>query len=109
MARKKVVLMSDTHKVLGKMGTNIKRARLRRNISAEHLAEQAQISTNTLTAIEKGAHTVSLGAYAAVLSVLGMEKDLEQIAVDKEGKEMYPETGLFPRERARMKSREDET
>jgi len=44
-----------------------------------------------------------------VLSVLGMEKDLEQIAVDKEGKEMYPETGLFPRERARMKSREDET
>jgi len=84
MARKKVVLMSDTHKILEKMGTNIKRARLRRNISAEHLAEQAQISTNTLTAIEKGAHTVSLGAYAAVLSVLGMEKDLEQIARDTE-------------------------
>ncbi len=95
--------MSDTHKILVKMGTNIKRARLRRNISAEHLAEQAQISTNTLTAIEKGSSTVSLGAYVAVLSALGMEKDLEQIAVDKEGKERYPETGLFPRERASKK------
>lgn len=103
MARKKVVLMSDTQKILEKMGTNIKRARLRRNISAEHLAKQAGIGMNTLTAIEKGSAAVSLGAYAAVLSALGMEKDLEQIAVDKEGKEMYPETGLFPRERASKK------
>ena len=37
--------MSDTHKVLEKMGTNIKRARLRRNISAEHLAEQARMKS----------------------------------------------------------------
>ena len=53
MARKKVVLLPRTEKVLEKVGANIKRARLRRNIRAELLAEQAGISVDTLSAIEK--------------------------------------------------------
>ena len=86
MVRKKVVLLPSTEHALEKVGVNIKRARLRRNIRAEFLAERAGISADTLTSIEKGVSTVSIGAYAAVLAVLEMDNDLETIALDEEGK-----------------------
>lgn len=47
MIRKTVTLLPATQKTLQKMGANIKNARLRRNIRAELLAEQAGISTDT--------------------------------------------------------------
>ena len=59
-----------TEFVIFKMGTRIKKARLRRNIMAETLAEQVGISKGTLSAIEQGVPTVSIGAYAEVLSAL---------------------------------------
>ena len=77
MARTKVALLPRTELVLKKVGANIKRARLRRNICAEILAERAGISADTLSAIEKGISTVSIGAYAAVLAVLEMDNELE--------------------------------
>ena len=52
MARKKVDLLPSTEHALEKVGANIKRARLRRNIRAELLAERAGISADTLAAIE---------------------------------------------------------
>ena len=67
MARKTVTLLPSTELALEKVGANINRARLRRNIRAELLAERAGISVDTLSAIEKGVSTVSIGAYAAVL------------------------------------------
>ena len=100
MARKKVDLLKSTEQALKKMGINIKRARLRRNIRAEILAERAGISVDTFSAIEKGVSTVSIGAYAAVLAVLEMDNDLELIAVDEEGKQLFKENCLKKRERA---------
>lgn len=100
MARKKVALLSSTEHALEKVGANIKRARLRRNIRAELLAERAGISADTLTSIEKGVSTVSIGAYAAVLAVLEMDDDLEMIALDEEGKQQFKEYNLKKRERA---------
>ncbi len=100
MAGKKILLMPSTEQVLKKMGIQIKKARLRRNIRAAVLAEQAGISKGTLTAVEKGVATVSIGAYASVLHVLGMEKDLEFIAIDEEGKNTYPRLFLANRGRA---------
>ena len=104
MARKKVVLLSSTEQALEKVGTNIKRARLRRNIRAEILAERAGISADTLSAIEKGVSTVSIGAYAAVLAVLKLDNDLESIALDEEGKQRFKEHNLKKRERATKKT-----
>ena len=100
MARKTVILLPCTERVLEKAGANIKRARLRRNIRAELLAERAGISADTLTSIEKGVSTVSIGAYAAVLAVLEMDNDLEMIALDGEGKQRFKENNLKKRERA---------
>ena len=100
MAKKRKRLTPDTERVLKKMGNQIKKARLRRNLRAEILAEQADISKGTLTAIEKGLATVSIGAYAAVLQELGMVEDLELIALDEDGKQKYKKTSFADRKRA---------
>ena len=104
MARKTVNLLPSTQRALEKAGANIKKARLRRNIRAEILAERAGISADTLSAIEKGASTVSIGAYAAVLAELNMDNDLEMIALDEEGKKQFKEHNLKKRERATKKT-----
>ena len=108
MARKTVCLLPSTQRALEKAGANIKKARLRRNIRgnirAELLAERAGISTDTLSAIEKGVSTVSIGAYAAVLAVLKLNNDLEKIALDEEGKKQFKEYNLKKRERATRKT-----
>jgi len=103
MARKTVTLLPSTQRTLEKVGANIKRARLRRNIRAELLSERAGISVDTLSAIEKGVSTVSIGAYAAVLAVLKLDNDLEMIALDEEGKKQFKEYNLKKRERATKK------
>ena len=59
-------------------------ARLRRKLSAEQIAQRANISRATLCSIEKGAPSVSLGAYFQVLFVLGLEEDLLKVAKDDE-------------------------
>ncbi len=103
MSKKEINLMPDTQQALAKMGANIRKARLRRNLNAEYVAEKANISTDTLSSIEKGASTVSIGAYAAVLAVLELDKDIELIALDEEGKTQFWEQNLYPRERASKK------
>ena len=103
MARKTVALLPSTEHALEKAGANIKKARLRRNIRAELLAERAGISVDTLSAVEKSASTVSIGAYAAVLAVLKLDTDLEVIALDAEGKKKFGEHNLKKRERATKK------
>lgn len=100
MTRKNIVLSPNTTIKLERMGTRIKRARLRRNISIEAIAERAGISEATFYAIEKGISTVSIGAYAAVLAVLELDDDLEFIALDEEGKKQFREANLKRRERA---------
>ena len=70
MSRKTLILESNTEDKLKKLGQRIKKARLRRNISAEMISKQAGIGESTFYAIERGVSTVSLGAYAAVLSCL---------------------------------------
>ena len=103
MSRKNTVLTSDTRRMLAKMGVQIKNARLRRNISVEEITSKSGVSETTYYAIEKGKDTVSIGAYAAVLSVLELDKDIGLIATDEEGKKKFRENTLFRRERATRK------
>ena len=100
MPRKNIVLPSNTLKILERLGTRIKRARLRRNMGVEMIAEIAGISEATVYAIEKGLATVSIGAYTAVLAVLKLDSDIERIALDEEGKKQFQEQNFQRRERA---------
>lgn len=102
MSKKVMDVSKDTEQILERLGERIKKARLRRNIGAEQLAEHAGIGRGTLVMLEKGAPSVSIGAYMSVLSALGLEKDLNRIALDEEGKWRYGGE-LIPRERARKK------
>ena len=67
------------------MGEQIKLARLRRQLSAELIAERAGISRATLWNVEKGSPSVAIGTYAAVLHALNnLDKDLLLVAKDDE-------------------------
>lgn len=94
--------MPSTQRVLDTMGEQIKLARLRRNLSAELVAERAGISRATLWAVEKGTPTVAMGTYAAVLHALGgMDKDLELIAKNDEFGRRLQDLNLPTRKRAK--------
>ncbi len=69
-------------KILKELGENIKLARLRRKLSTQQVSERAGISRKTLYGIERGQPNVSIGNYARVLSVLGLEDDLLNVAKD---------------------------
>lgn len=85
MAKKTAALMPQTMDILETMGAQIKRARLRRQISADLVAERAGVSRATVWSIENGSPSVSMGMYAAVLHALhGMDRDLLLIAKDDE-------------------------
>ncbi len=58
---------------LRKVGQDINDARRRRRITIELMAERAGLSRTTIGKIEKGDPTASMGGYASVLFVLGME------------------------------------
>lgn len=63
-------------KALRKLGEDIRKARLRRRITMDLMAERASISRTTLTKLEKGDPSVSLGIYARVIFVLGLVSNL---------------------------------
>ena len=101
MGRKSVVLMPQSRENLETMGEQIKLARLRRRVSAALAAERAGISRATLWAVEKGAPSVSIGTYAAVLHALnGMDKDLLLVAKDDELGRKLQDLELPTRKRA---------
>ena len=101
MNKKSVVLMPHTMEILEEMGHQIKMARLRRDLSAELVAERAGISRTTLYSIEKGMPSVAIGMYAAVLHALNnMDEDLLLIAKDDELGHKLQDLGLITHKRA---------
>ena len=82
MNRTKYTLLPRLTKILETLGEDIKLARLRRRLSATQVAGRAGISRSSLWQIEKGEPSVSMGYYAQVLFVLGLEKNLSSMAAD---------------------------
>ena len=71
-----------------------------RKFSSQQVAERANISRPTLSAIEKGNPTVSIGSYLLVLQVLGLEKDFLSIAKDDELGRKLQDASISTSERA---------
>ncbi len=95
-----MVILPKARKILNKLGENIKLARLRRKFSSQQIAERANISRPTLSAIEKGKPTVSIGSYLLVLQVLGLEKDFLLLAKDDELGRKLQDARIFTKKRA---------
>src|SRR5471032_2721780 len=66
------------------LGQRLREARLRRGISTLLFAERMNVSRDTLNRLEKGDPTIAMGTYIRALRVLGVEKDLDKVALDDE-------------------------
>jgi len=103
MKRTKYVLLPRLTKLLGEFGEDIKLARLRRKLNVEQVAERAGISRSTLWQIEKGLPSVSMGYYAQVLFVLGLEKNIATLATDDVLGRRLQDAGILIKKRAPKK------
>jgi transcriptional regulator with XRE-family HTH domain len=87
-------------RILVSLGENIRLARLRRKLSSEQVAERAGIGRMTVYRIERGSPMVSMGNYLQVLFVLGMEKELAQVAANDPLGRKLQDAGLITKKRA---------
>jgi len=101
MAKKTSLVFPKQQKILNELGENIKLARLRRKLSSEQVAERAGIGRSTLIKLEQGNAGLGLGNLLNVLSVLGLENDLLQIAKDDELGRKIQDANLLVKERVR--------
>ncbi len=94
-------IMPGTEEILKALGEQIKLARLRRDLSAELVAERAGISRSSLWKVESGNPAVAMGIYAAVLHALGnMDSDLLLVAKDDLFGRQLQDMNLLTRKRA---------
>ena len=77
---KKTHLPIPVQKALRRFGKDISDARRRRRITMALMSERAGFSRITLSKIEKGEPSVSIGSYACALFVLGMIDHLYELA-----------------------------
>ena len=103
MKDKSIIILPRVQNILEKLGEQLKLARLRRRLSTEQVAQRAGINRTTLWSIEKGSSSVTMAAYAQVLFVLGLEKDLLKLASDDEMGRRIQDTGLIVKKKAPKK------
>ena len=64
------------------MGEQIMLARKRRHLSMQDIADRATVTRLTVSKVEHGDPTVSMGIYARILFALNLEKDITLIAAN---------------------------
>lgn len=82
MAKKVTALGQVAELRIQQFGERLRTARLRRRLTAKHLAERAGMTAVTLRNLERGNAGVTIGAYLAVMQVLGVDGDLDLLLRD---------------------------
>ena len=89
VAQKTAPLLPSTTDLLRQLGSRLFMARLRRRLPAKQVAARAGMSPMTLRSLERGGSGVTIGAYLAVMQVLGIERDLNLLGqADPVGREL---------------------
>lgn len=84
MTRSDYPLFPKTRHRAEALGERLRLARLRRRMSLAELASRVDVTRGTLSRLEHGELSTSLGVLARVLAVLGLEEDLDHLAKDDE-------------------------
>jgi transcriptional regulator with XRE-family HTH domain len=101
MPAKQPPLNVRDNKRLTDLGERLRLARRRRKYGVEVTSRAAGISRMTLYRAESGSPAVALGTLVRILSVFGMDADLELVARDDFGRGLMDED-LSPRRRRRV-------
>ena len=78
--KKTSIIPIPVKNALTNIGLNLSVARIKRSLQMSLIEGRAGITHVTLTKVEKGDPTVSIGIYAKVIFVLGLIDDLYNIA-----------------------------
>lgn len=81
------------------LGEQIKLARLRRNYSMELVANRAQCGRLTVSRLEKGDPSVSIGTVLRILNALQLEDDILAVAKEDEMGRLIQDLELNERNR----------
>lgn len=76
------VIFPAADRALRTLGENLRLARRRRKITAQMMAERANLSLMTLRAIERGSPKVSMSHYMSVILCLGFQEDMARVAAN---------------------------
>lgn len=96
MPSKSPPVFPQEQRLLSGLGERLKLARLRRKLSNTVVAQRAGISRTTLYKAEAGDPGATLGTYLRVLTVLGLEGDLEALAADDKVGRKLQDLALAP-------------
>jgi len=111
MPRKYVIrdsLPREIVNAVSKLGERIRIARKRRAMTMEQMASRMFVSRKTLARLEKGDPGVSMAVLTAALWVLGLDKDLMEVALpERDAVGIFHERKRLPK-RVRSTNRSDE-
>lgn len=82
MAKQSIPVFPAVAKQLQNLGLRLRMARERRKLSQELFAERMGVSRETLRRLEKGDASIAMGTFMRALRVLGLDKDVDQLAAD---------------------------
>ncbi len=98
----------EIEKYLSEIGERIRIARKRRMITMEDMASRMFVTRKTLSRLEKGDPGVSLAVFASALWVLGLEKNLLEIAASEKDKTaIFLEKQRLPERIRKQKNKDD--
>ena len=77
-------LLPQFQRQLAALGLRLRLARERRHIGTEVFGERLGVSRETLRRMEKGDPTIAMGTFLRALRILGLDRDIDQLAIDHE-------------------------
>jgi len=99
MPAKPPSIYPSQRRILSALGERLRLARLRRKLGIDVTCQRAGISRMTLFRPESGSPAIALGTLIRLLSVLGLEADLELIGRDDKLGRVLQDQALTPRRR----------
>lgn len=106
MGRTTSPLLPGTERLVSDLGERLRLARKRRKLTALQVAERAGMAPMTLRAVEQGSPGATLGAYLAVMQVLGLQADLSKVAAEDVLGRAIQDASLTPHPRPKAPEQE---